>query len=86
VKRELAWYPAMKSTVNHLYDLQTGKTLCGSQAKRKESNRGWGLNYWQNADCSRCKSLANELEAQEDDTCDGKYPYGWESYETEIRP
>ena len=23
---------------------------------------------------------------EDDDTCGGKYPYGWNSYETEIRP
>lgn len=88
MKRDLAWYPGMHSTMNHLYDVQSGTTLCGAKSKRKESNRGWGLNYWQNADCPRCKSKANELEEQEDDddTCGGKYPYGWDSYETEIRP
>ena len=86
MKRDLVWYPAIGSPKNHLYDMLSKTALCGSKAKPKDDPRGWGNNYWQNADCPRCKSKANELEAQEDDTCGGKYPYGWDSYETEIRP
>jgi hypothetical protein len=59
MKRELAWYPGINSNLNHLYDLRTGKTLCGSPAKRKKTR---DLNYWQNSDCPRCKSAEPTLE------------------------
>jgi hypothetical protein len=67
VKRELVWMPGYAGK-NHLYDLATNKAICGSDAKPKTDKRGWGLNYWQNMDCPRCKSKANELEANEDQT------------------
>ena len=82
MRRELAWYPGVHSNLNHIYDMATGKAICGSPARRKEETNGYRMShktYWLNADCLLCKSKANEFEAEEDDTCGGKYPFGWES-------
>lgn len=65
MKRKLVWRPGTHSSLNHLYDIATGKAICGSKAAAKHGMEGWGLNFWQEKDCQRCKSVANELEETE---------------------
>lgn len=78
--RDMYWAAANHSKYNHLYDNETGKALCGSKARRKQYKH---LQSWQDENCPRCTALVSE---EEDDTCAGRYPFGWDSYETEIRP
>lgn len=88
MKENPVWCPGFHSNVNHLYDLETDHALCGSTArpiKYKISFHGW-----REIDCPKCIIIAdnihNEERDAEEDEPEPDYPYGWESYETEIRP